>query len=60
VCHRVSDLARAHGTSVCSSEIVGLAPRASLHGATRESLLLEDDLASHILEDRLAAEVTPA
>ncbi|MDD4903184.1 MAG: glutamate formimidoyltransferase [Candidatus Bipolaricaulis sp.] len=55
---RVSDLARAYGTRVRSTEIVGLAPRAALRGATRETLLLDGDLASHILEDRLAAEVS--
>jgi len=54
VFRRVSDLAETFGVSVRASEIVGLAPRAALAGASRENLLLGDDLAAHLLERRLA------
>jgi len=54
VFRRVSDLAETFGVSVRASEIVGLAPRAALEGASRENLLLGDDLATHFLEQRLA------
>lgn len=54
VFRRVSDLAETFGVSVRASEIVGLAPRAALKGASRENLLLGDDLAAHALEQRLA------
>jgi glutamate formiminotransferase len=54
VFRRVSDLAETFGVSVRASEIVGLAPRAALEGASRENLLLSDDLAAHSLEQRLA------
>jgi glutamate formiminotransferase len=59
VFRRVSDLAETFGAGVRASEIVGLAPCASLEGASRENLLLGDNLAAHVLEQRLA-EVTSA
>jgi glutamate formiminotransferase/formiminotetrahydrofolate cyclodeaminase len=50
---RVSDLAASHGVRVASSEIVGLAPRRALAGATARDLRLADRLEGHILEERL-------
>ncbi len=49
---RVSDLAAADGVRVGSSEIVGLAPRRALVGASTENLRLADRLEDHILEAR--------
>ena len=41
------------GVAVRGSEIVGLVPRAAVHGATTESLRLDRDLESVVLENRL-------
>ena len=41
------------GVTILESELVGLAPRAALAGATRESLQLTSDPAEAILEDRV-------
>ncbi len=49
----VSDLAAANGVEVASSEIVGLAPRRTLIGATAEGLRLDGRLADRILEEHL-------
>jgi glutamate formiminotransferase len=49
----VSDLAAANGVGVASSEIVGLAPRQALRGATAEGLRLEGRLVDRMLEERL-------
>jgi glutamate formiminotransferase len=49
----VSGLAAASGIGVASSEIVGLAPRRALTGATAEGLRLEGRLADRMLEERL-------
>jgi glutamate formiminotransferase len=49
----VVDLAAASGVEVVSSEIVGLAPRRTLVGATAESLRLKGRLADRMLEERL-------
>jgi glutamate formiminotransferase len=49
----VRDLAAANGVRVGRSEIVGLAPRRALVGATAEALFLEGRLEDRILEDRL-------
>ncbi len=49
---RVADLAAAHGVRVASSEIVGLAPRRALAGATAEDLRLTGRLEDHVLEER--------
>jgi len=43
------------GVSVANSEIVGLAPRSAVEGATTEKLRLDRDLESVILENRLAS-----
>jgi glutamate formiminotransferase len=52
---RVSDLARAAGVQIGSSEIVGLASRRALAGATTESLRLTDRLEDHVLDPRWEA-----
>jgi glutamate formiminotransferase len=54
VFERVQDLARGLGVAVTGSELVGLAPRAALEGATRQGLLLDDEPSAHVLEARLA------
>jgi len=43
------------GVDILESELVGLAPRAALAGATRESLQLTTDPADAILEDRIGS-----
>ncbi len=53
---RVVREAERRGVGVLESEIVGLAPRAALGGATAEDLLLACDLAEVTLEARLEAE----
>lgn len=52
---RVARLAESHGLRVASSEIVGLAPRRALCGATASELLLTDTIEPHVLEDRVEA-----
>jgi glutamate formiminotransferase len=52
---RVARLAESRGLRVASSEIVGLAPRRALRGATASGLLLADRLEPHVLEDRVEA-----
>jgi glutamate formiminotransferase len=49
----VSGLAAGSGIGVASSEIVGLAPRRALTGATAEGLRLEGRLADRMLEELL-------
>ena len=49
----VSEEAERHGVRVAESEIVGLAPRAALRGATTEGLLLTRNLAEVVLEERI-------
>ena len=49
----VSDLAAASGVGVASSEIVGLAPRRALTGATAKGLRLEGRIVDRMLEERL-------
>lgn len=50
---RVKDEAGRRGVDVIESEIVGLVPRRALAGATSEDLMLDRELASVILEERL-------
>ena len=52
---RVESEAAILGVSVVESEIVGLAPRAAVAGATTESLRLDRDLEGVVLENRLAS-----
>jgi glutamate formiminotransferase len=52
---RVAGLAAVHGIRVLSTEIVGLAPRRALAGATADNLQLGDRLEEHVLENRLEA-----
>jgi len=52
---RVSELARGAGVAVLSSEIVGLAPRRALAGATAAELLLPGCIEDYELEARLGA-----
>ncbi len=49
----VQRLAADCGTAVIWTEIVGLAPRRALSGATSKQLQLRDDVESHVLEARL-------
>lgn len=51
----VSKEADRRGVRVAESEIVGLAPRAALRGATTEGLLLTRDPAEIVLEERIEA-----
>lgn len=53
---RVRELAHARGVAVTSSEIVGLAPRTALRGATTHGLLLRDRVEDHVLESRWGRE----
>lgn len=53
--HWVRDGASRLGVTVSESEIVGLAPRIALEGASAEELLLTRELSGVTLEDRLAS-----